>query len=180
MLPMTYRGRFLALFAGAACLAWAADGPPLPRIHFTITDDDWLGGPGNWNSTNWSTGSSPGAGNNAVINNSSPAAVVQLNISPTINNLTIGSTSVLNFQNATVLTVNGSTITNSNGAGTGGLVINATGADTGLMIGANVTLTGGGTMTLTNNGCCNEILGAVCSDVLTNLNNINPGLRLYR
>ena len=41
-----------------------------------ITDDDWLGGAGNWNSTNWSTGSMPGSSNNAVINNSTPAAVV--------------------------------------------------------------------------------------------------------
>jgi hypothetical protein len=69
----------------------------------TITNDDWLGGAGNWNSTNWSTGAlAPTSSNNAVINNSTPAAGVQLNVSGTINNLTIGSTSVSEFQQRSI------------------------------------------------------------------------------
>ena len=91
------------------------------------TDDDWLGGVGNWNSTNWSTGSMPGSNNNAVINNSTPAAVVQFNASDTINNLTIGSTSVLNLNDNNALTIGGTTITNTNNTGTGGLTLSSDG-----------------------------------------------------
>ena len=142
---------------------------------FLITDDDWSGGAGNWNSTNWSLGSAPGSSNNAVINNSTPAAVVQLNVSDTINNLTVGSTSVLNFQNNNSLTVAGTTITNSDSTGTGGITLSSAGNFTNLILGSSaVTLTGGGTVTLGNNSN-NRIYGAVAADVLTNANNIIQG-----
>ena len=144
-----------------------------------ITDDDWLGGAGNWNSTNWSTGSMPGSNNNAVINNSTPAAVVQFNVSDTINNLTIGSTSVLNINNNNILTIDGTTITNSNNTGTGGLTLSSVGNSTELFIGNSVTLTGGGTVTLSNNGN-NWIVGVVGTDVLTNANNTIQGSRTNR
>ena len=139
-----------------------------------FTDDDWSGGAGNWNSTNWSTGSAPTSSNNAVINNSSPAAVVQLNVSDTIGNLTVGSTSVLNFVNSNSLTIDGTTITNSNSTGTGGITLSGTSNNTNLIIGGNVTLTGGGTVTL-DNSPNNRIYGAAGTDVLTNANNLIQG-----
>ena len=140
-----------------------------------ITSDNWLGGVGNWNSTNWSTGSMPNSTNNAVIANSTPAAVVTLNVSDTINNLTIGSTSVLSFANNTALTIGGNTITNSNKTGSGGITLNSVGNYTELIIGNSaVTLTGGGTVSLSNNSA-NLIYGAAGSDVLTNSNNIIQG-----
>src|SRR5580700_4063491 len=141
----------------------------------TITNDDWLGGPGNWNSTNWSTGLAPTSSNNALINNSTPAAVVQLNVSPTINNLTIGSTSVLNFQNGQSLTIDGTTITNSNNTGTGGITLSSTGSNTALIIGSSaVTLTGGGIVTMSSNSH-NLIYGLASTYTLTNLNNTIQG-----
>jgi hypothetical protein len=142
-----------------------------PFVRPAITDDDWKGGAGNWNSTNWSLNSAPTSSNNAVINNSTPAAVVQLNVSDTINNLTIGSTSVLNFNSGNTLTIDGTTITNSNKTGTGGIFLNAAGNYTQLILANSVTLTGGGTVTLSNNGY-NYISGAAGSDVLTTNNTI--------
>jgi hypothetical protein len=89
--------------------------------------------------------------------------------------LTIGSTDVLNFNNANSLTIDGTTITNSNSTGTGGITLGATNSNTNLIIGSSaVTLTGGGTVTLGNNGV-NRIFGAVGTDVLTNANNIVQG-----
>ena len=100
---------------------------------------------------------------------------MQLNVTATIDNLTIGSTDVLNFNNANSLTIDGTTITNSNSTGTGGITLGATNSNTNLIIGSSaVTLTGGGTVTLGNNGA-NRISGAVGTDVLTNANNIVQG-----
>ena len=140
-----------------------------------ITPDNWLGGAGNWNTaTSWSTGAMPNSGNDALINNSTPAAVVQLNVSDSINNLTIGTTSVLNFNNNT-LTIGGNTITNSNHSGTGGILLSSVGNVTALILGApSVTLTGGGTVTLSNN-VQNYIFGEAAADVLTNANNTIQG-----
>ena len=140
----------------------------------TITNDLWQGGPGNWSPGNSSTGL-PTSSNNALINNSTPAAVVQLNVSDIINNLTIGSNSVLNFVNNNSLTIGGTTITNSNSTGTGGITLSSGGNVTDLIIGSSaVTLTGGGTVTLGNNGE-NRIYGTVDADVLTNANNTIQG-----
>jgi hypothetical protein len=148
---------------------------PLVRP-LAITPDNWLGGPGNWSTwTLWSTGAMPTSSNDALINNSTPAAVVQLNVSGTVNNLTIGSTSVLNFNNNNSLTIDGTTITNSNKTGTGGIILNSAGNLTDWIIGSSaVTLTGGGTVTLSNN-LENRIYGAVAADVLTNANNTIQG-----
>src|SRR5579862_4176835 len=142
-----------------------------------ITNDTWQGnGPGNWSTAaSWSLGTSPGASNNAIINNSSPASVVQYDVSSdTINNLTIGSTSALNINNGNVLTIDGTTITNSDKTGTGGLTLGSTTTYTELVIGGNVTLTGGGTVTLSNSQY-NLIYGAAGTDVLTNANNLIQG-----
>ena len=132
-----------------------------PFVRPLITADDWLGGSGNWNSTNWSTGSAPTSTNNAVITTSS--SVVQLNVSDTINNLTIGGTSKLNFADSTSLTVGGTTISNA-----GTIALNSVGDVTALIIGAsNVTLSGGGTVTMSSNGQ-NYIYGSAAANTLTN------------
>ena len=143
-----------------------------PFVRPLISDDDWNGAAGNWNATTWSLGSPPTSGNNAVITNS--GGQVQLNVSDTINNLTIGSGNLLNFVNNNSLTINGTTITNSNSTGSGGITMSAGGNDTNLIIGANVTLTGGGTVTL-GNSVNNRIYGALGTDILTNANNTIQG-----
>ena len=133
----------------------------------TITPDNWLGGSGNWNTvTSWSTGAMPNSNNDAFINTA--ASVVQLNVSDTINNLTIGSTNVLNLTNSHSLTIDGTTITNSNNTGAGGITLSSTGSSTELIIGSSaVTLMGGGTLTMSNGGN-NVIKGAATADTLTN------------
>ncbi|HUO29407.1 MAG TPA: hypothetical protein VMU80_09330 [Bryobacteraceae bacterium] len=149
----------------------------VPSIHFSaISTDNWLGGTGNWNTaTSWSLGALPSATTNAAIGNSTPAAVVQLNVSGTVDNLTIGTSSTLNFANGGVLAIAGNTITNSNSTGSGGIVLNSTGSATELIVGSfGVTLTGGGTVTLSNSGS-NYIFGAAGTDVLTNVDNTIQG-----
>ena len=137
-----------------------------------FTNDNWQGGSGTWSPGNWSAGL-PTSSNDVFITTS--ASTVQLNVTATIDNLTIGSTDVLNFNNANSLTIDGTTITNSNSTGTGGITLGATNSNTNLIIGSSaVTLTGGGTVTLGNNGA-NRIFGAVGTDVLTNANNIVQG-----
>jgi fibronectin-binding autotransporter adhesin len=138
----------------------------------TTTNDSWNGTAGNWNATTWSLGVMPGSGNNALITNT--GGQVQLNVTDTIVNLTIGGGNLLNFQNNTQLTVTGSTITNSNSTGSGGITMSAGGNNTNLIIGANVTLTGGGTVTM-GNSVNNRIYGVAGSDVLTNANNLIQG-----
>ena len=144
-----------------------------PFVRPAISSDSWLAGSGSWGTAaSWSLGTVPGSGNNALITTS--ASTVQLNVSGTINNLTLGSTDVLNFNNNNSLTIGGTTITNSNNAGTGGIVMGAGNNQTNLIIGANVTLTGGGTVTL-GNSSNNRIYGTVGTDILTNANNIIQG-----
>ena len=139
------------------------------------TNDNWLGGPGNWsNAASWSAGV-PTAGSDVFISDHIPSSVVTLNVTGNANNLTIGGTSSLNFNNNTSLTISGSTITNSNNTGTGGITLNSGGNVTDLIIGSSsVTLTGGGTVTLSNNPN-NRIYGGVAADLLTNANNTIQG-----
>ena len=145
-----------------------------PFVRPPVTSDSWLGGSGNWNTAaSWSLGTIPGSGNDALITTAS--STVQLNVSGAINNLTIGSTDVLNFNNNNALTIDGSTITNSNKTGTGGITFSSVGNNTDLIIGSSaVTLTGGGIVTMGTN-TNNRIYGAVAADVLTNANNTIQG-----
>ena len=142
----------------------------------TFTPDNWLGGAGNWNTgALWSTGALPTSSNDVYINDSTPAAVVSLNVNATIDNLTIGSvagsTSRLSFNGGASLTIDGTTITNLNDTGPlGGITLNSSS----LVIGGPVTLTGGGIVDL-NGGTSNLIYGAASADVLTNLNNTIQG-----
>lgn len=137
-------------------------------------NDNWLGGNGNWsNAALWSLGTVPTSSNNAVITTASTA--VTLDIGGTTSNLTVGSGDSLNFNNNESLTVDGTTITNSNHTGSGGITLNSGGNNTSLIIGgANVSLTGGGTVTLGNN-TNNLIFGSVATNTLTNVNNTIQG-----
>jgi hypothetical protein len=140
-----------------------------PFVRPAITLDSWLGGSGDWSTAaSWSLGAVPGSGNDASITTAS--SVVQLNVNGAINNLTLGSTDVLNLNSGTSLTIGGTTITNA------GDVVFGTGANsTSLAIGsAAVTLTGGGTVTL-GNSSGSFIYGAAGADVLTNANNTIQG-----
>ena len=159
------------MISGKSLVVHAFGFQPFARP-LVFTDDLWNGGAGNWNATTWSLGSMPGSLNNAVITNS--GGLVQLNVTDTIGNLTIGSANLLNFQNSQSLTITGTTITNSNSTGSGGITLSAGGNLTNLIIGGNVTLTGGGTVTLSNS-VNNRIYGAVGTDVLTNANNLIQG-----
>jgi len=145
-----------------------------PFVQPLITADSWLGGSGNWNTgASWSLGAMPTSSNDASITTS--ASTVQLNVAGVVNNLTIGSTDVLNFNNDQTLTIDGSTITNSNKTGTGGITLSSAGNVTDLIIGSSaVTLTGGGIVTMGTN-INNRIYGAVAANVLTNANNTIQG-----
>jgi hypothetical protein len=158
----------------------------LPRAHASIFQpfvqplfiaDNWLGGSGNWSTTtSWSTGALPTSSNDVYINDSTPAAVVSLNVNATIDNLSIGSvansTSRLSFNGGISLTIDGTTITNLNNTGPlGGITLNSSS----LIIGSSaVSLTGGGIVEL-NGGTSNLIYGAASGDVLTNVNNTIQG-----
>src|SRR5580658_5003265 len=143
-----------------------------PLARPLTTADNWLGGPGNWSNVGlWSTGAIPVASNDVFINNSSPVSEVQLDVSATIDNLTVGSTSSLDFANGVSLTVGasgGNTISNA-----GTISLNSSGGGAYLIIGsANVTLSGGGagtpSMLTMSNSSSNIIEGAVSTDTLTN------------
>src|ERR1035438_4104111 len=161
------------MISGKSLVVHALGFQPFARP-LIITDDSWTGGTGNWNATTWSLGSMPGINNNAVITNS--GGLVTLNVSDTIGgNLTIGSANILNFFNNTALTIDGTTITNSNHTGSGGITMSSVGNSTLLVIGSSaVSLTGGGIVTLSNNAN-NIIEGGVAADVLTNVNNTIQG-----
>src|SRR5271165_1854498 len=63
-------------------------GPPNPEP--ISMPDNWNGGAGNWSSSNWSTGSSPGATNDVTIYSGCACDYVTLDVSATINSLTLG------------------------------------------------------------------------------------------
>ncbi len=164
----------LRLMSGRRFGVHALGAQPLARpMTTTITNDDWQGGAGNWNTAaSWSTGTVPNSTNNAVLSTSTPAAVVQLNVNAIINNLTICATCVLNFNNNQSLTIDGTSISNA-----GTLALNSTGNFTELIVGSsNVTLSGGGTLTMSNNANANNyIFGSAGANTLTNTNNTIQG-----
>jgi hypothetical protein len=82
------------MISGRSLVVHAFGFQPFARP-LAFTDDLWNGAAGNWNATTWSLGVMPGSTNNAVITNS--GGLVQLNVTDTIGNLTIGSANLLNF-----------------------------------------------------------------------------------
>jgi hypothetical protein len=129
-------------------------------------NDNWIKTTGNWSlGSNWSTGSPPTSSQNAVITNS--GAAVSEDINATIQNLTIGSGDSLGINNNIVLTIKGTSISNS-----GSFSINSGGNGTELLIGnANTTLSGTGTLTM-DNLTTNIIEGTANGNKLTNQSTI--------
>ena len=154
------------------------------------TVDMWLGGVGNYsNPANWSLGVVPNNGNPV---NGSPAtftveiangpnSAVTLDMSPTIDNLSIDATNSLTIADNEELTVlastgPGSTTGTIDNAGT--IALDSGGKNyTNLVIsgaGGTVTLSGGGIVSL-GNTTLNQIFGATGSETLTNVNNTIEG-----
>jgi len=145
-------------------------------------DAVWIdGAAGNWNTAgNWSGGVVPNNAGGSTYNvkidngNTGQNSSVSLNMSATIDNLTIDSGDSLGINTGQTLT-----LASGAGAGTisnaGSLTLNATTSITQLRVsGGDVSLTGGGTVTLSNNAN-NRIIGAVSTDRLINVDNTIQG-----
>jgi fibronectin-binding autotransporter adhesin len=128
----------------------------------TATSDTWKGGTGNWSdASDWSTGEPTSSNNVFICGGCSTASPVTLDVSSTINNLTIDSNSSLTFNNGISLTVDGSSISNA-----GKITLNSSGSATELIIGGPaVTMTG--TLTTSNNAA-NFIFGSSSTNTLIN------------
>src|SRR6266403_3302332 len=123
----------------------------LPAFGAAITST-WIDGNSNWNlAGHWDNGVPNNGGGNtytAVLNNGSS---VNLDISVTINNLTIDAVDALTVNNGIAFALNSGA-----GAGSisnnGNLTLNSTGSITDLQLvgGGTVTLSGSGTLTLSN------------------------------
>jgi hypothetical protein len=132
-----------------------------------VIDATWqLNGNGNWNTpANWDIGVVPN--NNATdqynvrIDNDTPNVTVSLNISPTINNLTIDSGDALTANDGRSLTIVGGSITNN-----GTLNLQAAFSVADLRISGNTMLSGNGSVILSNN-VSNRIYALNAADILT-------------
>jgi len=138
----------------------------------------WNGGIGNWNNaSNWDTDPlipNNGGSNtfNVFIDGSKTGTTsdVSLDMTATIDNLTIDTGDNLGINNVRALTLNGGTIANS-----GSIALNSTGSYTYLKVsGGDVTLNGGGTVTLSYS-TRDVIQGVTSSDRLTNVDNTIQG-----
>jgi len=134
------------LLACALVIA-AADGASAAMV-----DAIWSGVPGGWNTAaSWSGLIVPnnGAGGNTyhalIDNGNATASVVSLNISPTIDRLTISSGDELSFPDNADLSVVVGPIANS-----GLISMNSAGNGTDLRIGAPMSLTGSGVLSMGN------------------------------
>ncbi|MBI1370019.1 MAG: choice-of-anchor D domain-containing protein [Planctomycetes bacterium] len=110
-------------------------------------DSTWtFNGDGNWNTgANWDNGEPINNTFNAIIDDGDTAVTVFLNVSRTINNLTIGSDDQLTFNNAQSLTIAGD-VTNN-----GTILLNSVGNATELILGGaspDLTLSGSGKLVL--------------------------------
>ena len=135
----------------------------------TQVNDSWTAvGSGTWsNATNWSSGvpnnnSSPLYDVSIENGTSTNASVVNLDISPTINNLTLASNNSLLIPTTQTLTIAGSNINN------GGTISSGVNAGLQLVIAAsNVALAGAGALHLSNNSN-NTISALLAGNTLTN------------
>jgi hypothetical protein len=139
-----------------------------------LTSDNWIGpAASNWNnSANWSAGVPNNAGGNTfnvfIDNGRLGTSAVTLDISPTINNLTIDADDSLAISNGNSLTIAGTSILNA-----GNISLNSTGSSTGLVISSNVTLNGGGTLTLSNSS--QNVISGLGGLTLTNFGDTISG-----
>jgi hypothetical protein len=144
-------------------------GQPIRFRPLALTNDNWVGpAAGNWSvAANWSAGVPNNSGlktfNVFIDHGKAQHSVVTLDISPTINNLTIDNDDSLNISNNRILTIAGASIANA-----GTLAMNSAGNLTELIVGsANTTLSGGGTLTMSNTAA-NIIVGSKAGNILTN------------
>jgi archaellum component FlaF (FlaF/FlaG flagellin family) len=80
----------------------------------TIPEYDWLGGSSNWfTTTNWGSGTVPGAGTDVTIPSGVTAPVISNSALAQVNNLTINSGTSLILQPGAKMTINGILTTNS-------------------------------------------------------------------
>ncbi len=109
--------------------------------------DSWKGGSGNWSdSTKWSAGTPAPTSNVFIDNGNASVSPVTLDIQTQANTLTIDSDDGLSFNNGTVLTINGNSISNA-----GTISLNSLGNYTYVFIANGATLAGTGTVTMSNN-----------------------------
>lgn len=167
---MSRRNCFLALGVNFfSCGVWAAQ-----------QTTNWVGGSGNWNVPgNWSGGAVPDNGTSTwsvnVDNGQTASSSATLNISVTIDKLTVSPGDLLHIGNQRYLTVvagtNAGTITNR-----GSISVDADSSNSGLKVsGGDVTLTGSGTVTLAD-ATTSRIIGVTAAtDRLINENNIIQG-----
>ena len=157
---ITQRSRILAYLS----IAFAAALLAVPLSGYGQTSDTWKGGAGNWsNASLWTAGVPNGNVNVFIDGGNSLLSPVTLDITSTINNLTIDSDDSLSFSDNHSLTVNGTSISNA-----GNISLNSGNNPTELIIGSsNVTLSGGGTLTMGNNAN-NLIFGSAGTNKLTN------------
>ena len=104
------------------------------------------------NGSNWTPNTVPNSSSATVIIDSATNNPVLIDISPTIANLTLGSSNTLDLDNDQSLTIAGGSGAGSLAIG-GTLTLNSSGSLTDLILtGANstITLTGGGTLALSN------------------------------
>jgi hypothetical protein len=142
-----------------------------PQSAFAQCSSTWSGGSsGSWNTAgNWTPSGVPTGSSNTCISTASSAVTVS---DGSTANLTLGlSSDSLAISDGTILTVSGSTISN-----TGTITLNAsTGNFTALEIASPaVTLTGGGNLTLSDS-FYNDIQASSSGSSLTNVNNTISG-----
>ena len=142
-------------------------------------DAIWLGGSGNWNvSENWSGGIVPNNSGNTfnvfIDDGNAVSSVVTLNMSATIDNLTIDASDLLLLDNGWTLRlvsgVGAGTIVNS-----GTIALNSTGSYTYLYLsGGDVTLAGGGVLNMSDYSV-NRVRGSAGTERLINVDNTIQG-----
>ena len=140
---------------------------PVTHAQVVLTST-WIGSTGNWsNGLLWLV--PPQTGYNVVINNIVLPADVSLDVSATINQLSLGTGAILRINDGRNLQLNASSTID------GTLFMNSTGGSTELRIGApNLTLSGSGTINMSANAG-NHIRGAGSSDSLINQVTIQGG-----
>jgi hypothetical protein len=139
----------------------------LPAFGAAITSN-WMDSNGNWSvSGNWTNGIPNNGGGNTFTAVLSNGSAVHLDISATINNLTIGSVDSLAVNNAIALTLNSGTGAGSV-ANNGNITLNSTTDLTELQLigGGTITLSGSGMVTM-GNAILNRISGVSGSTALT-------------
>ena len=147
----------------------------VPSSYAAQTTAIWKGGAGTYTSTsNWDIGILPNNDSTTtyhliVDQNPGTFSSVSLNTSPTIDSLTIDSGDTFVIENARILRVVGTAVTNA-----GTLAVRSAGSVTILRLDNSITLSGGGKLSLLAENLA-ELLSAAANASLTNQDNIIRG-----